>query len=85
MKKTVTRLMGILALVALAAGFFPCDSHGHDHGCAPDCTCVAHAPADLTPVDAPHISTPIADRLVPRTPISAAFSFSARIFRPPIA
>jgi hypothetical protein len=85
MKETVTRFIGVLALLALVATFFPCDSHGHDHGCAPDCSCVAHAPADLAPLDAPHLSVPIADRLVPRTPISAEFSLSDRIFRPPIA
>jgi len=85
MKETFTRLLGILALVALVAGFFPCDSHGHDDGCTPECSCVAHTPADITPADGSHLSTPIADRLVPHSPTSAAFSFASRIFRPPIA
>lgn len=85
MKKAVIRILGLLALFGLLADVLPCDSHGHDHGCSPECACTVHSPVDLAPVDRPCLSAPRADRLFARPTIPHDFSFSYRIFRPPIA
>jgi len=84
MRKKVSVIIRIMLALALLGYLLPCDTHGHDDDCALECSCVSHSPTEAALSDITHLFPAVTERLLPTTKLSTAFSFSARIFRPPI-
>ncbi len=85
MKSLGIKTLGILMLLALLGGMFPCESEcEQDDHCTQDCGCQVHCAIAIITPEPPFTHGDMTERFSAATPRLTDFSLHSAIFRPPI-